>query len=147
MLFNSFEFWIFLPLVLLFSRLLHRRPRNAFLLVSSYLFYMWWDARFVLLIAASTVVDFLVGRALHSARSPARSRLLIVSLAANLGLLGFFKYYNFLAGSLAGFTRFLAPNGAPGHYPAGGDQLLHVPEYVLHHRHLPWEAAAGQEAE
>ena len=51
-------------------------------------------------------MDFLVGRALHSARSPARSRLLIVSLAANLGLLGFFKYYNFLAGSLAGLLGF-----------------------------------------
>ena len=63
---------------------------------------MWWNARFILLILASTLVDFLVGRALPSARGPARSRLLITSLAANLGLLGFFKYYNFVAGSLAG---------------------------------------------
>ena len=102
MLFNSLEFWIFLPLVLLFSRLLPRRPRNLFLLFSSYLFYMWWDARFILLIVASTLVDFLVGRSLPSARGQARSWLLIASLAANLGLLGFFKYYNFLAGSLAG---------------------------------------------
>ena len=102
MLFNSLEFWIFLPLVLLFSRLFSGRPRTLFLLASSYVFYLWWDARFILLILASTLVDFLVGRALPSARGPARLRLLITSLAANLGLLGFFKYYNFVAGSLAG---------------------------------------------
>ena len=101
MLFNSLEFWIFLPLVLLFSRLLPRRPRNLFLLVASYLFYMWWDARFIVLIVASTLVDFLVGRSLHEARGRSRSWLLVASLAANLGLLGFFKYYNFLAGSVA----------------------------------------------
>ena len=102
MLFNSLEFWIFFSLVLLFSRLLPRRPRNLFLLGASYLFYMWWDARFIVLIVASTLVDFLVGRSLHNARGRSRWWLLIASLAANLGLLGFFKYYNFLAGSLAG---------------------------------------------
>ena len=102
MLFNSLEFWIFFSLVLLFSRLLPRRPRNLLLLGASYLFYMWWDARFIVLIVASTLVDFLVGRSLHNARGRSRWWLLIASLAANLGLLGFFKYYNFLAGSLAG---------------------------------------------
>lgn len=63
---------------------------------------MWWDARFIVLIMASTLVDFLVGRSLHDARGRSRLWLLITSLAANLGLLGFFKYYNFLVGSLAG---------------------------------------------
>ncbi|WP_317169722.1 MBOAT family O-acyltransferase [Hanstruepera ponticola] len=64
--------------------------------MASYIFYAWWDWRFLGLIAFSTLVDFIVGRQLHKVSNiNNRKVLLILSLTCNLGLLGFFKYYNF----------------------------------------------------
>jgi alginate O-acetyltransferase complex protein AlgI len=105
MLFNSFDFAIFLVVVLAVYFALqrggHRMLQNRFLLVMSYVFYAAWDWRFTLLIALSTVVDYQVALALSRARDPARRRVLIsTSLAVNLGLLGFFKYAGFFAQSL-----------------------------------------------
>jgi alginate O-acetyltransferase complex protein AlgI len=75
--------------------------RNAFLLVASYLFYAAWDWRFLGLLLLSTANDFWVGRALSTEADPRRRRLFIgLSLAGNLGLLGFFKYYDFFASNL-----------------------------------------------
>ena len=99
MLFNSFEFLLFLPTVLgLYWFVLHRhlRAQNLLLLVASYVFYGWWDWRFLGLIALSTVVDFLVGIRIEKAPDKARKkRWLWVSLGVNLGILGYFKYANF----------------------------------------------------
>ena len=116
MLFNSLEFLLFLPTVFAAYWILNRwtdRPRglqaqNFLLLVSSYVFYGWWDWRFLSLIAFSTLVDFAVGiqiakanareipaGAEESIRSRSAKRWLWVSLAVNLGLLGYFKYANF----------------------------------------------------
>ena len=99
MLFNSFEFLLFLPTVLgLYWFVLHRhlRAQNLLLLVVSYVFYGWWDWRFLGLIALSTVVDFLVGIRIEKAPDKARKkRWLWVSLGVNLGILGYFKYANF----------------------------------------------------
>jgi len=98
-LFNSFEFLLFLPTVLgLYWFVLHRhlRAQNLLLLVASYVFYGWWDWRFLGLIALSTVVDFLVGIRIEKAPDKARKkRWLWVSLGVNLGILGYFKYANF----------------------------------------------------
>ena len=99
MLFNSISFLIFLPVVFilywgLFNKSL--KLQNIFLLIASYLFYGWWDYRFLALIAASTLVDFIVGRFLQkTGKQIHRKMLLCLSLGFNLGLLGFFKYYNF----------------------------------------------------
>ncbi|MEW5721980.1 MAG: MBOAT family O-acyltransferase [Thermodesulfobacteriota bacterium] len=105
MLFNSLEFAVFLPLVLLVYWGALRRSikwRNLFLLVSSYVFYGWWDYRFLGLIFISSLVDFLAGAAIHRSRKPGRRRLLLaLSVSVNLGLLGFFKYFNFFADSCA----------------------------------------------
>lgn len=103
MLFNSPEFAVFFPLVFVlywccFAR--HTGARNLFLLVVSYIFYGWWDPRFLLLIIASSIVDFVVSSKLGDTDNP-RTRwwLLAISLLANLGVLGYFKYFNFFVDS------------------------------------------------
>ena len=104
MLFNSLSFAIFLPVVFALYWLLrqHLKSQNILLLISSYVFYGWWDARFLSLIVASTVVDFFLGKYLVKAKSMAsRKWLLSVSLLFNLGLLGVFKYYNFFIENFA----------------------------------------------
>lgn len=98
MLFNSIEFLIFLPIVFALYLLSSKKLliQNILLLVASYTFYGWWDYRFLLLILASTVVDFLIGIKIYKSSATLNKRLWLgVSLVFNLGLLGFFKYYNF----------------------------------------------------
>ncbi|MEO1728492.1 MAG: MBOAT family O-acyltransferase [Bacteroidota bacterium] len=106
MLFNSLAFALFLPLVFGLYWGLQRRPlwaQNTLLLASSYVFYGWWDWRFLGLIVISSAVDYLVGVQLGKAGRSERSRrlLLTLSVAVNLGILGFFKYFNFFIESLA----------------------------------------------
>ena len=104
MLFNSFEFIVFFIVVFAIYWFLLRnsiKKQNVLLLIASYFFYGWWDWRFMSLIAFSSLVDYTLGNAIH--RSQAKSvkkRYLILSLITNLGLLGFFKYYNFFVDSL-----------------------------------------------
>ena len=99
MLFNSSEFLVFVPLVFglyWFVTQRHLQAQNLLLLVASYVFYGWWDCRFLGLIALSTIVDFFVGIRIEEAGSTKRKkRWLWVSLAVNLGILGYFKYANF----------------------------------------------------
>lgn len=105
MLFNSIEFAFFLPLVFGLYWLIPRRHfalQNVFLLLASYVFYGWWDWRFLSLILLSSMADFLVGLGLGFTDTRWKRRLLLgLSLAVNLGLLGFFKYFNFFAESFA----------------------------------------------
>lgn len=109
MLFNSGVFLAFFAIVYTLYLLLNKRVRwqNVLLLGASYYFYGRWDWRFLALIAISTVVDFFVGRAIGAipADTPAnllkRKRLLAVSMMINLGILGFFKYFNFFIASFA----------------------------------------------
>lgn len=102
MLFNSLAFAVFLPIVLILFWVLPRSWRIPLLLAASYVFYGWWDVRFLSLIIVSTVVDFLVGRGVHRAAEQGRRRLLLmVSLVVNLGILGFFKYWGFFVDSAA----------------------------------------------
>ena len=103
MLFNSADYVLFLPLVLLVYVLLRRaglRAQNAWMLVASYVFYGWWDWRFLGLLFGTTLNDYLVGLGLERTEDPRRRRLLILlSIGVNLGVLGFFKYYNFFVSS------------------------------------------------
>lgn len=100
MLFNSLEFFVFLPLVFALFWLASGKWRNIVILIASYVFYGWWDWRFLLLIFLSSTVDFGVGISLGKAsRVKVRRSLLFTSLAVNLGMLGFFKYYNFFVES------------------------------------------------
>jgi D-alanyl-lipoteichoic acid acyltransferase DltB (MBOAT superfamily) len=100
MLFNSIDFLFFFPVVLIVYYFLSTRMQNVWLLAASYVFYGWWDWRFLGLILISTVVDFIVGGRIAASETPkARKRLLIVSLVTNLGILGIFKYYGFFVQS------------------------------------------------
>jgi alginate O-acetyltransferase complex protein AlgI len=106
--FNSYVFWSFFLVVIGLYRLLPHRSQNRMLLVASYLFYGAWDARFLLLIALSTVVDFLVAQRITAAsEKKIAKRWCTLSIAVNLGLLGVFKYYDFFVESFAGLLSSL----------------------------------------
>lgn len=101
MIFNSFVFAAFFAAVYMLYLILPHRWQNRMLLVASYIFYGWWDWRFLSLIAISTVVDYWCGLQIDAATSEnKRRRFLILSVCTNLGILGFFKYANFFADSL-----------------------------------------------
>jgi D-alanyl-lipoteichoic acid acyltransferase DltB (MBOAT superfamily) len=104
--FNSLQFVLFFAIVYPTYLALSHRKQNWFLLAASYLFYASWDWRFLSLILLSTSIDFFSGLKMADAKS-ARSRrlILIASLAANLGILGVFKYFNFFADSLQGLAQ------------------------------------------
>ncbi len=114
MLFTEGRFFLFFFLVLgVHWALRSFRARKLWLLLCSYAFYAGWDWRFLSLIIFSTCVDFYVGRRIHAAEEGRSRRLwLILSMSANLGLLGFFKYYNFFADSAADLLRWFgfSPN-------------------------------------
>src|SRR5690606_42147176 len=111
MIFNSLDFAIFLPIVFAIYWLLNKgslKVQNLFIVLASYVFYGWWDYRFVALIIFSTLVDFVVGIYLNKcAKQTDRKILLWISIGVNLGLLGFFKYYNFFVDNFVNaFTFF-----------------------------------------
>ena len=111
MLFNSLEFAFFLPIVFCLYWLCNRnlKLQNGVLLLSSYYFYSCWDWRFLSLIILSTIVDYCVGLGLknESHSVSIRKLLLWISVGVNIGLLGFFKYYNFFIEQFtAAFTLF-----------------------------------------
>ncbi len=100
MLFNSYTFAVFLPVVLLVYYALGHRRQNLWLLAASYFFYGCWDYRFLSLILISTVVDFVSGFRIDRSASPAgRKAWLALSVCVNLGILGFFKYFDFFSES------------------------------------------------
>jgi alginate O-acetyltransferase complex protein AlgI len=96
--FNSLTFVVFFAVVLVFHHLpVAWRAKKVFLLVASYVFYAAWNPPFIILLWASTVVDWLVARQIDRQEQPARRRAwLVISLVVNLGFLGFFKYGKFL---------------------------------------------------
>jgi D-alanyl-lipoteichoic acid acyltransferase DltB (MBOAT superfamily) len=101
MLFNEVAYLIFLPTVVVLHYLLPQRWRWALLLAASYVFYMWWEPAYALLILSSTLVDYVAG--LRMGRLPdrrGRLRWLVFSLVCNLGMLFAFKYFNFFGRSL-----------------------------------------------
>lgn len=103
MLFNSIDFAIFLPIVfILYWFVINKNltHQNLLIVAASYLFYGWWDWRFLFLILFSTIVDYAVGIGLANEENKTKRKFLLwTSIVVNLGLLGFFKYYNFFLGS------------------------------------------------
>ncbi|MGJ5641905.1 MBOAT family O-acyltransferase [Formosa sp. S-31] len=99
MLFNSIDFAIFLPIVFIlywFVTNKNLKLQNLLIVAASYLFYGWWDWRFLSLIIFSTLVDYSIGRKLKTEENQTkRKTLLWTSILINLGFLGFFKYFNF----------------------------------------------------
>lgn len=109
MLFNTIDFAIFLPVVFLiywFVTSKNIRLQNILIVVASYIFYAWWDWRFLALIIFSTSVDYFIGLFLNKSIHPKhRKTLMLTSVFINIGLLGFFKYFNFFVDNfIAAFT-------------------------------------------
>ncbi len=117
MLFDTPVYFLFLALVvIIYWRLGHSR-QNLFLLAASYFFYGWWDWRFLLLMAGSTVVDYVIARRLANSPDPRRRRaLLILSLVLNFGVLAVFKYFDFFASSLASTLTLLGASPLTFHF-------------------------------
>lgn len=103
MFFNSIDFFTFLLIVfftywfVVYKKL---KLQNILLLIASYVFYGWWDYRFLSLIAISTIVDYFVGLQIYKSKNKqVGKKWLLVSIIFNIALLGFFKYYNFFVES------------------------------------------------
>src|SRR5258706_4363696 len=102
MLFNSYIFWVFFAGVFILYRRLRHKGQNYMLLVASYVFYAYWDWRFLLLMLFSTVVDYFAAIGIGESQSQRRRKMiLIASNCLQLGLLGIFKYYDFFARELS----------------------------------------------
>lgn len=105
MLFNSYSFFLFLPVVFIlywfvFAKSL--RNQNILLLVASYFFYSCWDYRFLFLLIFSTFLDYFTGNKIEKAQTQFKKRFwLWLSIGVNLGFLGVFKYYDFFVTSFA----------------------------------------------
>src|SRR5690554_808387 len=114
MLFNSVDFAIFLPTVLVLYWFVFNKnlkSQNFLLAVASYFFYGLWDWRFLFLILISTFVDYGIGLLLRNENDPLRRKILFwTSIVTNIGILGFFKYYNFFLESfISAFSIFGMP--------------------------------------
>ena len=119
MLFNSLDFAIFLPLVFILYWFVTNRNlklQNFLIVAASYLFYGWWDWRFLSLILFSTIVDYTIGLKISKEENQTRRKILLwASIIVNLGFLGFFKYYNFfLDNFVSAFSFFGTPINAQG---------------------------------
>ncbi len=124
MVFSSVIFlFLFLPAVLLGYFLLPRAVKNLWLLAASLLFYAWGETFFVLLMLASVSMNYLFGLLIDALRDhPARKPVLVVSVAANLAFIGWYKYGNFLVDNLNGLTALAglpAIDISPIHLPIG----------------------------
>jgi len=102
MLFNTPQFFAFLAVILILFYAAPRSWRKYILLAASYFFYMSFIPKFILILLSLTAIDYTAARWISATQSPrSRKIALIISLTANLGLLGFFKYYNFFASNIA----------------------------------------------
>lgn len=117
MLFNSLDFAFFLPVVFVlywFVTNKNLRFQNVLIVIASYVFYGWWDWRFLSLIVFSTAVDYIIGKQLDLTDQPRRRKVLLwTSILVNLGFLGFFKYYNFFVDNFVSAFSFLGANIQP----------------------------------
>ncbi|WP_435018976.1 MBOAT family O-acyltransferase [Tundrisphaera sp. TA3] len=103
MLFNSWKFAYFFALLFptYWTLARFRQAQNLLLLLAGYYFYACWEPKFLLLLILSTIVDYACGIAVDRIEGPKqRKAFVIMSMALNLGMLGYFKYYNFFADSL-----------------------------------------------
>ncbi len=118
MLFNSLDFAVFLPIVFVlywFMAKANLKLQNLLIVLASYVFYGWWDYRFLSLILFSTLIDYFIGLRLNKTSLTINRKLLLWgSIGVNVGLLGFFKYYNFFIDNFtvafSFFGKAISPN-------------------------------------
>lgn len=107
MVFNSFQFLAFFIIVYVLYLCLNHRHQNRMLLVASYVFYGSWDWRFLSLLFVSTVLDYVCALLIDHEERPKRRKLyLLISICGNLGMLGFFKYFNFFTDGMVALLGF-----------------------------------------
>ncbi|MEO2048087.1 MAG: MBOAT family O-acyltransferase [Pirellulales bacterium] len=106
MLFNSYIFWLFFAIVFVLYQWLNHGWQNRMLLVASYVFYGWWDVRFLILILIATVVNYLTAIGIGTSDSIRRRKILLtIALVVSLGMLGMYKYYDFFVGEFVIFLE------------------------------------------
>jgi len=110
MLFNSLDFAVFLPIFFILYWYVTNKNlqlQNFLIVIASYIFYGWWDWRFLFLIFFSSITDYIIGKALQvTEKEKYRKFLLWFSIVTNVGFLGFFKYYNFFLDSFVSAFSF-----------------------------------------
>ena len=118
MLFNSLEFLIFLPIIFIIFWSVPNRWRWIPLLIASYYFYMYWSPRLIFLILFTTLVSYLCGILLERAgeRLALRRAILALTMVTCLGVLVFFKYFNFLYESFFDIVQLFGGNGPSGYF-------------------------------
>ena len=101
MIFNSVDFILFFPVVYLLYIGFSHKKQNILLLIASYFFYGYWDYRFLSLLVLSTIIDYYASLGIEANRdNPTKKKyFLYISIFSNLGILGFFKYFNFFVKS------------------------------------------------
>lgn len=115
MLFNDLNFFLFFIIVYALFWIVPKKIKNLLLLLSSYIFYSFWDWRFLLLLIFSTLLDYTFGLVIHNSDSnEKKKRYMWFGLFNNLVVLGFFKYYNFFIDS---FANILLKFGFAPHFP------------------------------
>jgi len=114
MLFNSIAFLLFLPIVFAIYWFVFKnnfKAQNLLILISSYVFYGWWDYRFLGLIAFSTLLDYFIGLSIEKSDTKNSKKIFLwISIIVNIGVLLFFKYFNFFIDSFATAFPFLTSN-------------------------------------
>ena len=107
MLFNSWQFGVFLPIVFGLYWSVPQRFRWLLLLIASYWFYMSWNVKYIVLILFTTVISYLAAILLERYRNnkPVKKFILTATLVSCLGVLFVFKYFNFFAGAVADFLN------------------------------------------
>ena len=141
MTFNSLQFAVLLGIVISLYWSLRLKGQNRLLLLASYIFYGWWDWRFLVLLWLTTIVDFIAGQT-HRGRPTDKERRgwLIGQVTFNIGILAFFKYFNFFTDSANDASSALGLGvtvARVSHPPADRHQLLRLPRDQLRGRHLP----------
>jgi alginate O-acetyltransferase complex protein AlgI len=115
MLFNDFKFFGFFAIVYLLFFAMPKKGKNIILLLSSYVFYSFWDWRFLLLLMLSTLIDYFFGLIIYNTEGNGKKKMYMwFGIFNNLLVLGFFKYYNFFIDS---FGALLIHFGFEAHFP------------------------------
>lgn len=110
MVFNSFPFLVFFLVVTTLFFALPHRARWFLLLAASCAFYMWFIPSYILILGFTIIVDYFAGLWIARSEGSRRKFALTLSLIANIGVLGFFKYFNFISDNLAGLAAFMGWN-------------------------------------
>jgi len=116
MLFNSPEYFIFLPIVFFLYWFIFKRStksQNLLLLLASYFFYGWWSWEFLFLLGASTIINYLFGFIVSSKNEKLATFFLWIAIITNVGILSIFKYYNFFVNQLQNGSNLIGIHFTP----------------------------------